>query len=160
MSDMQNAAPVTPQKPAKKMRRPAVRLFLVGGVIILAVGFLLVKGLGSSLDYFKTVDQAVSQKQSIGTSEIRLQGTVVPGSVTRTDTGATFQVAGGTKQVYVVNSGTPPQLFKGSMPVVVVGHFQSSESATFVSNQIMVKHTSSYIESHPERVKAPDGTVH
>jgi cytochrome c-type biogenesis protein CcmE len=112
MSDMQNAAPVTPQKPAKKMRRPAVRLFLVGGVIILAVGFLLVKGLGSSLDYFKTVDQAVSQKQSIGTTEIRLQGIVVPGSVTRTDTGATFEVAGGTKQVYVVNSGTPPQLFK------------------------------------------------
>jgi len=160
MSDMQNAAPVTPQKPAKKMRRPAVRLFLVGGVIILAVGFLLVKGLGSSLDYFKTVDQAVSQKQSIGTSEIRLQGIVVPGSVTRTDTGATFEVAGGAKQIYVVNSGTPPQLFKGSMPVVVVGHFQSSESATFVSNQIMVKHTSSYVESHPERVKAPDGTVH
>ena len=68
MSEGKNTAPATPEKPTKKMTRPAVRLFLVGGVIALAVGFLLVKGLGSSLDYFKTVDQAVSQKQSIGTS--------------------------------------------------------------------------------------------
>ena len=46
------------------------------------------------------------------------------------------------------------------MPVIVVGHFTSAASSTFTSNEIMVKHTSSYIEQNPTRVKASDGSVH
>ena len=41
-------------------------------VPVLAVGFLLIKGLGSSLDYFKTVDQAIAQRSSIGSSPLRV----------------------------------------------------------------------------------------
>ena len=138
--------------------RPRVRLALVGVVVVAAVGFLLIKGLGSSLDYFKTVSEAMGEKQKIGTTTFRLEGMVVPGTVEKRINGATFDVAQGGKQVHVVNSGTPPQLFKADMPVVVVGHFESADSATFLSNQIMVKHTADYIEKYPDRVQAKDGT--
>ena len=148
-----------PAVPTRRLGRPKVRLALVGLVIVAAVGFLLIKGLGSSLDYFKTVDQALATKQSIGTSTFRLEGMVKAGTVTRTSTGASFEVAQGGRSIPVENHGSPPQLFKGGMPVIVVGHFRSSSSSVFESSEIMVKHTSSYIEKNPKRVKASDGSV-
>ena len=138
---------------------PRFRLAIVGVVILGAVGFLLVKGLGSSLDYFKTVDQATAQRSQLGTSTFRLEGTVVAGSVQRSVEGASFDVAQGDNKVHVVNQGTPPQLFKATMPVVVVGHFASKTSDTFYSDQIMVKHSASYIAAHPSRVRAGDGST-
>jgi hypothetical protein len=43
--------------------------------------------------------------------------------------------------------------------VVVVGHVAAADSPTFVSDQIMVKHSADYIAAHPARVKAPNGSV-
>jgi cytochrome c-type biogenesis protein CcmE len=139
--------------------RPALRLAVVAAVISLAVGFLLIKGLGSSLDYFKTVKEALAQKQSLGTTVFRLEGTVVPGSVQHTKLGAAFELSSGSSRVQVINTGSPPQLFAPSVPVVVVGHFSSASSSTFESNQIMVKHSSSYIAAHPSRVRSGNGSV-
>jgi len=59
----------------------------------------------------------------------------------------------------VRESGSPPQLFQGNIPVVVDGHFTSATSRVFVANQIIVKHSSSYVAQHPNRVKAPNGSV-
>jgi cytochrome c-type biogenesis protein CcmE len=131
---------------------------MVGIIVLGAVGFLLVKGLGSSLDYFKTVPQALDSKHQVGTSVFRLEGTVVAGTVQRNLNGATFDVSGGGSTVHVINAGSPPQLFKDDMPVVAVGHFESPTSRTFLSDQIMVKHTATYIAKHPDRVAAKDGS--
>jgi cytochrome c-type biogenesis protein CcmE len=57
--------------------------------------------------------------------------------------------------VAVENAGTPPDLFQADIPVIAVGHFSGS---TFVSDQILVKHSSTYIAAHPNRVTAPNGT--
>ena len=59
----------------------------------------------------------------------------------------------------VENRGSPPQLFQPDIPVVVVGHFASGGSYVFVSNQIMVKHSASYVAAHPDRVRGKDGKV-
>ena len=151
--------PSAPAPNPARNARPRLRLAMVGIVILAAVGFLLVKGLGSSLDYFKTVNEALSSKTQVGTTTFRLEGTVVPGTVTKTLEGASFDIASNKQSVHVINTGTPPQLFKADMPVVVVGHFVSTQSTTFLSNQIMVKHSASYIEAHPNRVRAGDGTT-
>ena len=55
-----------------------------------AFAFLLVKGLGSSLDYFETVDQALAHKATLGSQTFRLEGVVVPGSVHRIHGGVSF----------------------------------------------------------------------
>jgi cytochrome c-type biogenesis protein CcmE len=127
----------------------------VGLVLAGAFAFLLVKGLGSSLDYYLTVNQAVQQKATLGTRDFRLEGVVVPGTVHNTATGVEFSVTSNGVSEEVSNTGTPPQLFQPNIPVVVVGHFSGN---AFDSNQIMVKHSASYIAAHPNRVTAPNGT--
>jgi len=131
---------------------------VVGAVLVAALVFLLVEGLGSSLDYFETVDQALAHRSSLGTSTFRLEGVVVPGSIHMSAQGTNFTVAEGASRVQVRNIGSPPELFQPNIPVVVVGHFVDPTSKEFLSNQIMVKHSANYIAAHPGRVKAPNGS--
>ncbi len=148
--------PPTPP-PAATVRKKShrIRYIGVGAVLVGAVVFLLVEGLGSSLNYYLPVNQAVHEQAKLGTSNFRLEGVVVPGSVRTTPDGVNFTVESNGVSEPVVNTGSPPQLFQPNIPVVVVGHFQGGE---FTSNQILVKHTATYIAAHPQRVTAPNGT--
>jgi cytochrome c-type biogenesis protein CcmE len=142
--------------------RRAGRRRVVVAVVVLALGAgaLLSQGLLRSLNYFKTVDQALAQRASVGTRVIRLEGVVKPHTIERTATGAAFVLTGsGDHQVRVDSHGTPPQLFQADIPVVVVGHFSTATSRIFLASQILVKHTSTYIAQHPRRVRAPNGTA-
>jgi len=138
--------------PPRRRHRLSWRVLGVFALLIAAFIFLLVEGLGSSLNYFDTVDQAVAHRVSLGTSTFRLEGVVVPGTVHRLRDGVSFVAAGSRHRVSVVNHGNPPQLFQPDIPVVVVGHFSG---ATFVSNQLIVDHSAQYVQQHPARVKAP-----
>lgn len=146
-----------PAKPGgtKNVRRRRLRYVVVGAVFAGAVA-LLVSKIGGSLDYFETVDQAVAQQAKLEGQTVRLEGLVVPGSVHRTAGGVDFVAAGTKHRIAVENTGSPPQLFQPDIPVVVVGHFAG---ATFVSNQIIVDHSATYIEEHPAHVRAPNGTT-
>jgi cytochrome c-type biogenesis protein CcmE len=152
-------APDGPPAPVRRRPRHRLRLLLVFAVLAGAVVFLLVEGLGSSLDYFDTVHQALAKKSTLGTTTFRLEGTVVPGTIHETRLGTNFSVSGSGQTVAVENRGSPPQLFQPDIPVVVVGHFASGGSYVFVSNQIMVKHSASYVAAHPDRVRGKDGKV-
>jgi cytochrome c-type biogenesis protein CcmE len=154
--DPGSAAPASPRRARPRHR---LRLAVVFAVLAAALVFLLAEGLGSSLNYFDTVDQAVAHKLSLGTTTFRLEGVVVPGTIERTSDGADFTIAEGGQRLAVQNSGSPPQLFQPDIPVVVVGHFASTGSDVFVSDQIMVKHSAQYIAAHPGRVTSPDGSV-
>jgi cytochrome c-type biogenesis protein CcmE len=140
----------------RRRRRTHRRLWVVGAVLVGAFAFLLVEGLGSSLNYFETVDQALQHKAMLGTQTFRLEGVVVPGTVHRTRDGVRFVAAGTVHRVDVVNYGNPPQLFQPDIPVVVVGHFSGT---SFISDQLIVDHSAQYVQQHPNRVKAPNGTT-
>lgn len=147
--------PVSPT-PRKRSRRTWVVLAL----LVLVIAVMLSQGMLQSLNYFKTVSEVYQDRTSIGTREVRLEGMVVKGTVERTSQGATFSIRGSkTELVTVTAVGTPPQLFRAGIPVVVVGSFTSATSYSFRANQIMVKHSAEYIEKNPERVKGSDGTV-
>ena len=70
-----------------------------------------------------------------------------------TDAGSDFTICQGHNVVHVANTGSPPGLFKARVPVVVVGHFTSDTSSDFVSNSILIKHSSTYRAQYPNRVK-------
>lgn len=127
---------------------------LVGAFI-----FLLVEGLGSSLNFYDTINQAYAHRGSLGTSTFNLEGDVVPGSIHATAVGTDFDISEGSHTVAVVNTGSPPQLFQVNIPVVVVGHFTLPNSNQFVSHQIMVKHSANYIAAHPNRVRGNNGAI-
>jgi len=155
-TDVLDLSPVA--APPKK-RRGRWRTLGVLVVLAAAVLALLSQGLLHSLNYFETIGQAMHQRAKLGTTTIRLEGIVKPHTITRTSSGASFEMTGDGHEVFVAAHGSPPELFQANIPVVVVGHFTSATSDSFYGTQILVKHTASYIAAHPSRVKAPNGTV-
>ncbi|MFN2608495.1 MAG: cytochrome c maturation protein CcmE [Acidimicrobiales bacterium] len=131
---------------ATRQRR---RLWLAGAVVAVALGFILFQGLGNATVYFRTADEAVAQRQSLGTRRFRIEGTVVDGSVAESAGNVAFRIESKGVQVPVLHQGDPPQLFKPGIPVVLEGHFSG---ATFDSDRILVKHSETYVAQHPERV--------
>lgn len=117
------------------------RLWVAGGLIVAAIGFLLYKGIGDSLVYYETVGQALSSRARIGTGTFNLEGSVVPGTLRRVPGGLDFDLSSAGATVAVQDSGSPPQLFRPGASVVLVGHFAGSH---YVSDQIMVKHSATY----------------
>jgi cytochrome c-type biogenesis protein CcmE len=149
--------PIAPPKAKSSSRRRTIGVLVV---LVIAILALLSQGLLHSLNYFDTVDQVFASRAKIGTTTIRLEGVVKPHTITRTSGGASFWMTGsGTREVYVISHGTPPQLFQADIPVVVEGHFTTAHSTTFDGTQILVKHTATYIAKYPKRVKAPNGSV-
>jgi cytochrome c-type biogenesis protein CcmE len=146
-------APHPPAAPARP--RHVARYVVVGVVLVGALAFLLLKGLGSALDFYLPADQAVAQKASLGDKVINVEGVVQPGSIHSTAAGVDFVVTSGATHLSVHNTGSPPQLFQADIPVIAVGHFTASG---FESDQILVKHSSNYIAQHPTRVTAPNGS--
>ncbi len=149
--------PAADQGADASTRRSAfrARYVVVGLVLLGALGFLLAKGLSSALNFYLPVNQALHQRASLHGHTFNLEGVVEPGSIHATPGGVDFTMTAGGDHVAVHNTGSPPQLFQPDIPVIAVGHFAGSG---FSSNQILVKHTSSYIAAHPSRVTAPNGT--
>lgn len=160
MLDAEPAPDLAPVAAPPSRRRTRLRTWLVLVVLAGGVLALLSQGLLHSLNYFETVDQAMASRAKLGTSVFRLEGVVEPGTIARTADGADFWMTGGKgERVFVRAVGSPPQLFQSDIPVVVEGHFTSATSDTFAADQILVKHSASYIAEHPGRVRAPNGTV-
>ncbi len=138
-------------RPRHRLRFAVVALVLVG-----AFAFLITKGIGSALDFYLPADQALAQEASLGSKTVNLEGVVKPGSIHATPVGVDFTVTANGAEVAVRNTGSPPDLFQADIPVIAVGHFASG---AFVSDQILVKHSSTYVAKHPGRVTAPDGST-
>ena len=144
-----------PPPPPRRRRRSAGGSLAVFALLAVALVFLLVEGLGSSLDYFDTVEPGHGPPADVG--HARPSGWRAPSSRTASTPpppAPNFTICQGSDVVHVANTGSPPQLFQANVPVVVVGHFTSDTSDQFVSNSILVKHSSTYSAKYPTRVKA------
>lgn len=153
--------PVVLRSGPPRAKRSQRRVWVAVAVVLLAIGFLIYKGVTSAFVYFKTADQALADRASLGNATFRIEGTVVARS--RHDNPASgtfsFDIASGPKQVHVESTGAPPQLFGTGVPVVLVGHF-IGKTDVFTSDQIVVKHSNEYIAAHPNRVRSKSGAVH
>lgn len=128
------------------------RLLVVIAVIVAAMGFLVVKGLGDATTYFKNVDEAVAERDELGTRRFRLQGTVVEGSLERGPGGDEFDVTYRCATVRVRHTGPQaPERFDEGIPVVLEGSFVA-RSAVYRSDTISVKHTSEYRTEKSDRL--------
>jgi len=144
-------SPATPAGAPRRRRSLTTtrQRVVAAGLILAALGFLVWKGLSSALDYYLTANQAVAQRAQLGDSDFRIQGTVVPG-VRQVGADLRFAIASHNVVVQVDSSGSPPQLFQAGVPVVLEGHWQGR---IFTSSQIMVQHSSSYVEASSTKAK-------
>jgi cytochrome c-type biogenesis protein CcmE len=134
--------------------RSGRRQLVAGVVIVGALVFLAVQGLGNATVYFKTADEAVAQRASLGTHRFRIEGIVQDGTVHQVGQNVEFVIANNGATVPVVHQGDPPALFRANLPVVLEGRFSGDH---FASDRIMVKHTETYVAKHPDRVAGYPG---
>lgn len=151
-----DGAPGRPPGRAPSRGRGRGRLWLAGALIVGALGFLVVQGLGNATLYFRTVDEAVAQREALGERRFRIQGDVVAGSVDRLGNDVSFTLVGTDAEVEVLHHGDPPELFQPGIPVVLEGRFEGDR---FASDRILVKHSETYVAENPDRVEGtvPDG---
>jgi cytochrome c-type biogenesis protein CcmE len=127
-----------------------LRLVLVLALVAGATAFLLVKGLGDATVFFKNADEAIADRDELGTKRFRLQGTVLD-DVEQVGDGVEFDVEFHCAVVHVRHEGDPPELFKPGIPVVLEGRFAAPPSDVYESDKIFVKHTNEYREDRLEK---------
>ncbi len=125
------------------------RLWIAGVVVLAALGFLVVRGLGNATLYFRTADEAVAQREQLGDRRFRIEGDVVDGTVQQVGNDVSFVLTSKNVEVPVRHKGDPPELFRPGIPVVLEGRFQGDY---FSSDRIMVRHSETYVAENPERV--------
>jgi cytochrome c-type biogenesis protein CcmE len=137
--------PDAPQ-PARAPRRRGRYVVAIGGCVVAVVAIVaLGVVLSDNVVYFRTVSEAVADRDNLGTDRFRLAGAVVPGTIEETRRGVRFAVTDGDTTASVDHAGDPPDLFKADAPVVVEGHWRSANAdAVFVSDRIMIRHGSEY----------------
>lgn len=126
---------------------------IVLGLVVVAIGVFVVRGLSDATLYFRNADEAVAQRDSLGTDRFRLQGSVVD-EPAREGGSVLFQVSYNGAVVDVSHVGDPPELFRPGVPVVLEGAWSDSDEA-FHSDRIMVKHDEEYEsqEQYDERLR-------
>jgi cytochrome c-type biogenesis protein CcmE len=148
--DLTPRTDATTSAPRRRNRRWAPLLVL--GVLAVVVGAILVQARGATL-YFKNADEAVAERDELGTDRFRLQGTVV-GKVSEDGTATVFTVQYGGVNVKVRHTGSEPALFESGIPVVAEGRWNDA-GTEFDSDRLLVKHDEDYEdydEENPERL--------
>ena len=132
--------------PAGPRARRHHRRWLPLGVLavtLVVLGGLIYKGLSDATLYFRNADEAVAQRDSLGTKRFRLQGTVTGQPEERPDGTVDFDVKFNGVSVPVHHEGSPPDLFRVGIPVVIEGHW-AARGDVFDGDRILVKHDSTY----------------
>ena len=105
-------------------------------------GFFTYQALAGSLVYFILPSEYAAEPEKYD-GRVRLGGIVEAGSVNFDDETLelAFRVTDYAQTYPVRYSGAPPELFKPNSGVVVVGNFDNN---TFVSNEVLIKHSEEY----------------
>ena len=131
-------------------KRKRILIGGVLGVIFVVVGIVAWQGLSNAALYFRTADEAVEQRESLGDRRFRVEGTVVPGSVEPDGVAVRFRIESNDVQVAVFHQGDPPDLFQEDIPVVLEGRWSQTDDV-FESDGILVRHTEEYEAENPDR---------
>lgn len=116
---------------------------LLGVAVLGVAGVLIQRALGEALVYFILPSEYAAEPATYEDRRIRLGGIVNPGTVQYDDKALVlaFEVTDSLQTFPVHHVGTPPELFKENTGVVVEGSF---EDGTFMSDNLLVKHTEVY----------------
>ena len=140
--------PASPDDSASNGR--SLRNIVVVGVFVAVLGFVLYQAVSSASVYFYNVDEAVAQRDEIGDKTIRLQGVVTSEPATDASGRITFVVTYNGVDATVYHVGAEPtDLFERDVPVVAEGHWIDE---VFQSDQLLIKHSESYVAENPDRI--------
>ena len=136
---------------------------LVGTAVVMgALGYLVLGGIGENLVYFVTPTELLAREDPAFGQPLRLSGSVAAGSVDwdAESLSLTFRLEDSERSVPVNSKGAPPHMFQDGIQVIVEGHLE--RSGVFQANNLMVKHSNEYgpgdsasAEEHSKAVTDP-----
>lgn len=125
-------------------------MFVIPAVgLVLVIGGFLVANLNDTLVYYRTPTEVIEGRQPDLENRFRLGGQVVPGSVAEGSGTVRFLVTDGGYDIPVVHTGTPKELFREGVGVVLEGVW---DGEAFHSDEMIVK--------HDEQYRTDDGAVY
>ncbi len=124
---------------------------VVGVVALLAIAFFVIQALGNATLYFRTADEAIAQRTSLGEKRFRIEGLVKNDSIHTEGSFTDFAIESKGTSVDVRNAGQPVGIFREGIPVVLEGRFRAGGNV-FESDRLLVKHTADYEAKNPGRV--------
>ena len=121
------------------------RTIVIGALVIVAAfAYLLYGGLAKNVVYFLTPNELLAKGTRAVDVPVRLGGQIKPGSVVWNDTtlDLRFTITDGKSDIAVKSRGTPPQMFRDGIGVVVEGRYLND--GVFHCTNLMVKHSNEY----------------
>lgn len=141
-----------PSAPAGESRRrrwrgAQLRVAVCLAVIVLALGWIAVRGLTGNFVYYLTPADIVGHHKAHIGQRVRLGGYVVPGSVHREGSVLMFTVTDRTDSMQVSDTGSVPELFKAGQGVVLEGALGAD--GRFHADTLLVQHNGDYAPPKP-----------
>jgi len=155
ITDVDGAETPTPAK--RKRPWPAIVVLLA---VLVAGGFAVTKFLSSAIDYYCNVDEIGHKSGCDVGRQLRIQGTVDEGSISKEANGVTaFTISFNGVEMPVRYTGGEVALFQECIPVVISGKVITTDAGghLFEGTAIEVKHSNEYEAKHPDRVDAATG---
>jgi cytochrome c-type biogenesis protein CcmE len=133
--------------------------YAVLALALVVGGLVVAKFLTSAVDYYCNVDEVgVKDGCDVGRN-IRIQGVVDKGSVSKDGAVTNFVVTFHGASMPVVLSSKPTGLFQECIPVVITGKVIEADDGTryFEGNEVLVKHSEDYDQENKDRVATANG---
>jgi cytochrome c-type biogenesis protein CcmE len=118
-----------------------LKFFVAGGVIALAVAYLVIAGLQATTVYFLTVSELQAKGPAAQNQLYRVSGILVPGTLERESSGLgiQFQIADTASQPLpvVYRGGQVPDIMGDNIEIVAEGKLDAH--GTFAANTVLAK---------------------
>ena len=137
-------APLAPRK-----RRTTWTAVAVLAVVVVAGGVIVSQFLTNAIDYYCNADEVGVRQGCEADRRIRVQGTVVEGSLVQTAGATRFSLTFNDATIKVAYDGDPGGIFQECIPVVAHGRLVGD---TFEANRIEVRHSNEYMAKNADRV--------
>lgn len=108
--------------------------------VVAAVALVATASAKDTLTYYRTPSEVLAAGHR--GEAVRLEGTVVKGSVHQSGTTIRFRVTDGKKTVDVLCHATPPSTFRAGQAAVVQGRLDAT--GVFLGSSVVVRHDNEY----------------
>jgi cytochrome c-type biogenesis protein CcmE len=120
------------------------KFFVGGGVILIAVAYLLYLSFGSSVSYYVTVGEFFDRSNELYDTNVRVAGKIADASIewNADDLELMFTITEGGESLPVIYHGAQPSGFKEGSNILVEGKYNSD--GVFRASQLILKCPSKY----------------
>jgi cytochrome c-type biogenesis protein CcmE len=143
----------------KSGNQQTVRIVVAVLIILGAISYLAVTGVEANKSYYVTIQELQSMGGKAYTRNLRVAGSVEPGSIQRDGAHASFVLVENKLKLHVAYTGDepPPDTFKDNSLALAIGTF--GRDGVFHATQLQAKCASKYAPAKQKTASAAENTA-